>query len=117
LENVPEEEDDVNSFDYRDDMSESLPTGDGGSGSRSKKSDEVDDGTSKAKKAKKGGKKVVLHCLPSARYQEAKGRNVGKILLLLKSSPRRREVSWRPRKSASSAIGVNCTIQVVPLQL
>jgi hypothetical protein len=74
LENVQEEEEeDDNSFDHRDDMSESLPTGDGGSGSRSKTGDEVDDGTSKSKKATKGGKKLVLHCLPSARYQEAKG--------------------------------------------
>jgi hypothetical protein len=43
-------------FDHRDDMSESLHTGDGGSGSGSKRGDEVDDGTSKAKKARKGGK-------------------------------------------------------------
>jgi hypothetical protein len=54
-------------------MSESLPTVDGGSGSGSKRGDEVDDGTSKAKKARNEGKKLVLHCLPSARYQEAKG--------------------------------------------
>jgi hypothetical protein len=117
LENVQEEEKDDNNFDHRDDMSESLPTGDGGSGSGSKTGDEVDDGTSKAKKARKGGKKLVLHCLPSARYQEAKGQHVGNILLLLKCNPRRREVSWRPRQSASSAIGVICTIQVVPLLL
>jgi hypothetical protein len=44
LENVSEEDDD-NSFDHRDDKSESILTGDGGSGSGSKRGDEVDDGT------------------------------------------------------------------------
>jgi len=52
---LEDEEDDDNSLDHRDDMSESLPTVDGGSGSQ--RGDEVDDGTSKAKKAKTGGKK------------------------------------------------------------
>jgi hypothetical protein len=65
LENVQEEEEDDNSFDHRDDMSESLPTGDGGSGSKT--SDEVDDGTSKAKKARKGGKKTGVTLSPKCK--------------------------------------------------
>ncbi|XP_066363588.1 zinc finger BED domain-containing protein RICESLEEPER 2-like [Miscanthus floridulus] len=76
LEKVLEDEDDDNSFDHRDDMSESLPTVDGGSGSQ--RGDEVDDGTSKAKKAKTGGKKAGVTLSPKCKIARGKKANCWK---------------------------------------
>jgi len=76
LEKVLEDEDDDNSFDHRDDMSESLPTVDGGSGSQ--RGDEVDDGTSKAKKAKTGGKKAGVTLSPKCKIARGKRANCWK---------------------------------------
>ena len=112
---LEDEEDDDNSFDHRDDMSESLPTVDGGSGSQ--RGDEVDDGTSKAKKAKTGGKKAGVTLSPKCKIARGKRANCWKHFKIVNVPSKKERVSWRQRQSVSSAIGVMCTIQVVLQQL